>query len=128
MDDAHGVRVGQRLAHLVQVEECLKEGGVGAVRGVSAGTGAGAWRRGEDLLVGEVRALADLPIDRAAQVAELHVPGSDTHEGRVAGRSCADNALHDYIHGFAFWVKVDKFNLQGSAEAARERERRQATG
>ena len=51
VDDAHGVRVGQRLAHLVQVQECL----MGEVLG---GTGAGAaWLRGEHLLVGEVRAM-----------------------------------------------------------------------
>ena len=39
---------------------------------------------GEHLLVREVRALGDLLVDGAAQVAQLHVPGSDAHEGRAA--------------------------------------------
>ena len=47
---------------------------------------------------------------------------------RAAAAFSADNALHHYIHSFAFGEKVHKFNLQGSASAEAARERRQATG
>ena len=47
---------------------------------------------------------------------------------RAAAGFSADNALHHYIHSFAFGEKVHKFNLQGSASAEAARERRQATG
>ncbi len=89
VDDAHGVRVCERLTHLVKVEERLQVGNwddADDERCETKKTHARVQKVGGccgNLLIREVRAFADLAVDSAAQVAELHV--SDGQKTRCSG-------------------------------------------
>jgi hypothetical protein len=83
VDDAHGVRVGHRLAHLVKVEESLRRM-VGSYK-----ENGRIWRWGggvDDLLIGEMRVFADLAIDCAGKVAQLHVPAAGDGDAQAVCR------------------------------------------
>jgi hypothetical protein len=119
VDDAHGVRVCERLTHLVKVEEGLQVSDWGSVndeRSETKRTHAREKRLEAAVATCSLGKCAHLliwpSIARHRSPSSMYLTKKKRDAQAARGKDDKGGALHHHIHRFAFGVEVDKFDMR----------------